>query len=400
MLTYEGISGDLQGTLSGISYIRQADLSELNTSITSTGTITVYFIQQPYTLTFHSDFNPPFELYDFPLHIGEQWNTTTYSTTSGSFQISYLVNDTFSSTTWINETVTCNGLETITVPAGTFTTYTIHHGSTDAWYAPDISNIIKTHISQTNNNTTLDMTLSLTDYSLTTPEITLSSEITPHPAILSQPVTFTGVAIDTATSQPIEAAPITLTIPSTTEQYTTTTNTTGAYSITFTTPYLIDNTPTTYDIGSDGIHILCTAPTTSSYTLITLVVRTNTPPNAPSITGKTQGHPNTEYTYSFQSTDPEHDDFYLMVDWGDNTQTDWIGPYASDEIITLTHSWTDKDTYSIRAKTKDIYNAESDWTILEIQIPYFHSQYYQNYNLFFRIITLIQTLLHPVTVTF
>jgi hypothetical protein len=89
-----------------------------------------------------------------------------------------------------------------------------------------------------------------------------------------------------------------------------------------------------------------------------------------------------------------------MVDWGDNTQTDWIGPYPSDEIIPLTHSWTDKDTYSIRAKTKDIYNAESDWTTLEIQIPYFHNQYYQNYNLFFRIITWIQTLLHPVPVSF
>ena len=395
MLTYEGISGDLQGTLSGISYIRQADLAELTTSITSTGTVTIYIIQQPYSLIFNTDFNPPFELYDFPLHIGEHWNTTTYSTNTGSFQISSLINDTFSSATWINETITCNELDTITVPAGTFTAYSIHHGSTNVWYGPDIGNIINTHISQTTNNTTLDMTLSLTDYSLTTPSITLSSDINPNPAILHQPVTITGVALDTATGQPIETANITLTIPATTEQYYTTTNATGNYSITFTTPHILDNTVTQYDIGSDGIHLLCTTPTTSSYTLATLVVRTNSPPSTPSITGKTQGQPNTEYTYNFQSTDPEHDILYLMVDWGDTTQIGWIGPYASEEIIPLNHSWNEKDAFKIRAKTKDIYNAESDWATLEIQIPYTHIQHYHKNALLIRIVTWLQTQVLP-----
>ena len=98
-------------------------------------------------------------------------------------------------------------------------------------------------------------------------------------------------------------------------------------------------------------------------------VESNTAPNKPSIDGKTQGKPNTQYTYIFQSTDPENDSIYLQVDWGDTTQSSWQGPYTSGEEITLTHTWTQKDTYTIRAQTKDSYNYESDWTTLEIQIP-------------------------------
>jgi len=385
-LTYEGITGDLQGTLTGTSYIRQADLAELTTSITSTGTITVIIIQQPYTLSFQSDFQPTFELYDFPINVGEQWDTTTYTTNSGYFQIGDLINDTFTANTWINETITCPAQETITVPAGTFTTNKINHGSTDAWYSPDIGNILKTHISQTTTNTTIEMTLSLTNYNLATPETTLTAVTHPDPAILNQPVSITGIALDTTTSQPIQGAPITLTIPATADQYTTTTNTQGEYNITITTPYITDNTPTTYDLGSDGIHLhISQIKEVSTYILTTLNVRDNTPPTNPTITGKTNGQANTELTYTFQSTDAENDPIYLQVDWGDNTQTDWQGPYSPGEEITLAHTWTQKDTYTIRAQTKDIYDAESDWSTLDIQIPYLHSHYRPILNILHRI---------------
>jgi hypothetical protein len=386
-LTYEWITGDLQGTIIGTSYIRQADLAELTTSITSTGTITVFSIQQPYTLTSQSDFNPTFELYDFPINIGEHWNTTTYSSNTGYFQVGDLINDTFTSNTLINETITCTTQEPITVPAGTFTTFKINHGSTDAWYAPDVGNILKTHISQTTTNTTLEMTLSLTDYNIATPEITLTANTNPSPAILNQPVSITGTALDVVTSQPLPNATITLTIPATSDQYTTTTNTNGEYNITITTPYITDNTPTTYDLGSDGIHIeLSQYKETNDYILTTLTVCENTAPTNPTISGKTNGQANTEYSYIFKSIDTENDPIYLQVDWGDNTQTDWQGPFSSGEEITLSHTWTQKDTYLIRAQTKDIYNAESDWSTLEIQMPYVHAYYQTIQNFFHRIL--------------
>ena len=390
-LTFEGITGDLQGTITGTSYARQADLAELSTSIFSSGTVTVLFIQQPYTLNSFSDFNPTFELYDFPLQITEQWNTNTYSTNTGSFQIGDLINETFTSNTWINETITCPTQETITVPAGTFNTFKINHGSTDAWYSPEVKNVIKSHISQTSSNTSLEMTLSLTDYTLTTQETTLTAVSTPSPAIIDQPVSITGTATDTTTSQPLEGATITLTIPATSDQYITTTNHTGGYKFTITTPYIIDNTPTTYDIGSDGIHINCqTSKESNTYILTTLSVRINTPPTAPIITGKTHGQANKEYTYTFQSTDAESDDIYIMVDWGDNTQTNWLGPYQSAEDIKLSHTWTQEDTYLIRAKTKDSYQAESNWTTLDIQMPHPYSQNYRIYNLILRIVAWFQ----------
>ena len=369
-LTYEGITGDLQGTLAGKSYVRQADLAEITTNFISTGTITIVFIQQPYTLTFHSEFQPTFELYDFPLYTEEHWNTTTYSTNSGSFQIGDFINDTFATNTWINETITCPTEETITVPAGTYTTYKINHGSTNVWYAPDIGNIIKTHISQTTSNTSLEMTLNLIDHYLNTPDISLIAEINPDPAILNQTVSITGIALD-SNNQPISGADIILTIPATEEQYTSKTNTSGEYNITITTPYITDNTPTTYDLGSDGIHLeISQNKEIDTYILTTLIVRDNTAPSKPSITGKSQGKPNIQYTYIFQSLDPENDPIYLQVDWGDTTQSIWQGPYLSGEEISLTHTWTQKDTYIIRAQTKDINNAESEWTTLEIQIPH------------------------------
>jgi len=59
---------------------------------------------------------------------------------------------------------------------------------------------------------------------------------------------------------------------------------------------------------------------------------------------------------------------YFIV-WGDNTSTEWIGPYPSREIITLNHSWLEKGNYSIRVKAKDIYGAESEWSTLEVSMP-------------------------------
>jgi hypothetical protein len=43
----------------------------------------------------------------------------------------------------------------------------------------------------------------------------------------------------------------------------------------------------------------------------------NQPPNAPNIDGPSNGKPNTEYTFTFVSTDPDGDAVMYNVDWGD-----------------------------------------------------------------------------------
>ncbi|RLF31942.1 MAG: hypothetical protein DRM98_04745 [Thermoplasmata archaeon] len=95
----------------------------------------------------------------------------------------------------------------------------------------------------------------------------------------------------------------------------------------------------------------------------------NNPPTIPIITGPSKGKPHKEYSFTFKSTDPEGSDVYYYIDWGDDTNTGWDGPHASGEEVTLSHTWSTKDTFTIKAKAKDTTGAESDWGSLDIKIP-------------------------------
>ncbi|MBU1940998.1 MAG: hypothetical protein KKC68_04430, partial [Candidatus Thermoplasmatota archaeon] len=96
---------------------------------------------------------------------------------------------------------------------------------------------------------------------------------------------------------------------------------------------------------------------------------TNLPPDIPLIGGYVRGRAGITYTYSVSCTDPDSDNFYLYVDWGDETTTGWTGSYTSGDEIILQHSWTNVGTYLIRAKAKDIHDAEGDWGHLSITMP-------------------------------
>lgn len=88
----------------------------------------------------------------------------------------------------------------------------------------------------------------------------------------------------------------------------------------------------------------------------------NQPPNAPIISGPTSGIVSDDYNYTFIATDKEGDDLYLWIDWGDGSDTGWIGPYSSGEEVKLSPSWSEKGAYTIQAKAKDMRDAESDWS--------------------------------------
>jgi len=86
------------------------------------------------------------------------------------------------------------------------------------------------------------------------------------------------------------------------------------------------------------------------------------PPNPPVIEGTTWGIIDIEYTFCINATDPNGDNLYCIWDWGDGNITSWIGPYSSGEPICASHNWSQKGTYEIRVKLKDIYGQESDWS--------------------------------------
>jgi hypothetical protein len=89
----------------------------------------------------------------------------------------------------------------------------------------------------------------------------------------------------------------------------------------------------------------------------------NAPPNKPSMpSGETSGEIGVSYEYSTSTTDPDGDQIWYWFDWGDGTNSGWIGLYDSGDTVSESHKWTSRGNYEIKVKSKDIYDYESDWS--------------------------------------
>ena len=97
--------------------------------------------------------------------------------------------------------------------------------------------------------------------------------------------------------------------------------------------------------------------------------RENEPPNSPIITGSYNGNVDEEIQFNTSSMDPDGDDVYYYVDWGDNHIDEWIGPFSSEQQVKLSHSWSGEGDYLIKVKSKDIFYEESEYTTFPISIP-------------------------------
>jgi hypothetical protein len=95
----------------------------------------------------------------------------------------------------------------------------------------------------------------------------------------------------------------------------------------------------------------------------------NKPPNAPTIDGPTGGKIDTEYNYIFRSVDLNDDDVFYYIKWGDGHVETWDGPHTSGEDINFTHTYSREGTFIIKAKAKDIFNEESEWSEFSVTIP-------------------------------
>jgi hypothetical protein len=92
----------------------------------------------------------------------------------------------------------------------------------------------------------------------------------------------------------------------------------------------------------------------------------NSPPSIPVITGQTKGKHDVGYNFTFTSTDPDGDNVYYWIEWGDGCPSaGWLGPYPSGQTITVDHAFP-KGTWTISCQAKDIYNATSDWGNLTV----------------------------------
>lgn len=95
----------------------------------------------------------------------------------------------------------------------------------------------------------------------------------------------------------------------------------------------------------------------------------NFPPEKPNIIGPSSGEPNIEYNFTISSDDPECDNIIFCINWSDNTNIIEIGTYESGENITISHIWNETGTYIIKIKSIDCFQAESEWSTLELILP-------------------------------
>jgi C1A family cysteine protease len=109
---------------------------------------------------------------------------------------------------------------------------------------------------------------------------------------------------------------------------------------------------------------------TGNDTTYAFIDRSNDPPNTPTINGPLNGKEGVEYDYNISAIDPDGDDIYYFIFWGDDSRLEdyWIGPYSSGETVTVNHTWNDKSTFTISVKAKDEYDFKSAWATFEVSM--------------------------------
>ncbi len=86
--------------------------------------------------------------------------------------------------------------------------------------------------------------------------------------------------------------------------------------------------------------------------------------------------------FSSDSIDPNDDDLYYLFDWGDGTDSGWVGPFASGEKVQERHSWEYEGSYLIKVKAKDVNGYESQWSEpTKLSVSKVKSKSYNNINL-------------------
>ncbi len=123
------------------------------------------------------------------------------------------------------------------------------------------------------------------------------------------------------------------------------------------------------------------------YSIPSLFNISNPPTKPTTPQGNTEGTIGQSYTYSTSSTDSDGDQISYLFDWGDGTNSIWLGPYETGQECTATHTWTQKSIYRIKVKAKDATGAESAWSDpLPIIMPCYNTPFLSAMLGFFHVI--------------
>jgi hypothetical protein len=105
----------------------------------------------------------------------------------------------------------------------------------------------------------------------------------------------------------------------------------------------------------------------------------NQPPAAPTITGPAKGKIKVATNYNFTTRDPDGDEISYFIDWGDSSNSSWIGLSPSGDVIIQSHTWSKKGAYTVQAKAKDSHGSESDWGTLQITMPFSYTSPFESF---------------------
>jgi len=93
----------------------------------------------------------------------------------------------------------------------------------------------------------------------------------------------------------------------------------------------------------------------------------NTPPDTPTIDGPTSGKVGVTYDFTIVTNDPDYQDIYYNIFWGNAGEGD-IGPFPSGEEQVVQHTWTTKGKFTVKVKARDTKGEWSEYAELEIMI--------------------------------
>ena len=100
---------------------------------------------------------------------------------------------------------------------------------------------------------------------------------------------------------------------------------------------------------------------TDYYPLMDMDDWKNEAPQNLTLDGQTYGRSGEEYYYYTSALDNNGDPIYYKFDWGDDSYTDWFGPYISGTEASESHSWS-VGIFDIRVKAKDTRGLETNWS--------------------------------------
>ncbi len=85
-------------------------------------------------------------------------------------------------------------------------------------------------------------------------------------------------------------------------------------------------------------------------------------PEVPVISGSSEVIHGQSASFSANSTDPEGQQIWYLFDWGDGSNSSWLGPVDSGTPYIESHMWMLPAQYEIHVKAKDSTGLESGWS--------------------------------------